>query len=149
MIKFIFVDSKRGFLDSGVAEYITRIKSFTPVSVKFVKSSRFKERELVLRDEAIRIRRLLREDDCVIVLDEKGRCMGSRDFASFLNRELSTCHNVVFVVGGAWGIEVSLKREFLPLSLSLMTFSHFTARLVLVEQIYRAFCILNGLSYVK
>jgi len=83
------------------------------------------------------------------LFDEKGKMFTSREFAGFLNKKMvSGLKELVFVIGGPYGFsdEVYQKANS-EISLSRMTFSHQLARLLCVEQLYRAFTILNGEPY--
>lgn len=83
------------------------------------------------------------------LFDEKGNMLSSRDFASFLEKKmLSGLKELVFVIGGPYGFSQQVyEKANSKISLSRMTFSHQMARLLCVEQIYRAFTILNGEPY--
>jgi 23S rRNA (pseudouridine1915-N3)-methyltransferase len=97
----------------------------------------------------------LREDDdvarripdraFVVLLDERGRQMTSEGLAAFLDERRLAARPLCFVIGGAYGIE--LAAPDLTLSLGLMTLPHQLARVVLVEQLYRAHKILAGEPY--
>ena len=84
-----------------------------------------------------------------LLLDERGRHMGSREFALFLQRALQGGHqNLVFFCGGPFGYDPSLREAADHLiSLSPMTFPHELARLLLFEQLYRAMTIINNEPY--
>jgi 23S rRNA (pseudouridine1915-N3)-methyltransferase len=85
----------------------------------------------------------------VVALEVEGRPQGSRDFAAWLGRaENESVQTVVFLLGGAYGLPAEVSREAdLRLSLSAMTLPHRLARLMLAEQLYRAFSILRGEPY--
>ena len=87
--------------------------------------------------------------DFVILLDEKGKTYTSLQFAEFLNQQfISMTHHLVFVVGGPYGFsEKMYQRANAKISFSNMTFTHQMIRLFFVEQLYRAFTILQGKSY--
>ncbi len=103
--------------------------------------------QAVKTGEAALCLKRLTPDDFVVLLDEKGKAITSLEFASFLN-SLSVKKSVVFLIGGVYGAHESLKeRADACLSLSAMTFTHQMARLLLVEQIYRALMINQGRSY--
>ena len=99
--------------------------------------------------EAEGIRKLLRDGDHVVLLDERGREPRSTELAAWLEQRLSqSSRRLVFIVGGPYGFDQSiyaLARE--QLSLSRLTFSHQMVRLFFVEQIYRAFTIIKGEPY--
>ena len=87
--------------------------------------------------------------DYVILLDEKGKSYTSTQFAKFLNNQfISMANHLVFVVGGPYGFsEKMYQRSNAKISLSKMTFTHQMVRLFFIEQVYRAFTILQGKSY--
>lgn len=87
--------------------------------------------------------------DTVVLLDEKGSQMRSRAFASWINNfTITGVKRLVFVIGGAYGVDQSLiERAVFRLSLSEMTLPHQLARLLFVEQLYRAFTILRNEPY--
>ncbi len=98
-------------------------------------------------------RRLLPKFDkgIYIALTERGRSMDSRSFARWLEHLHATSgRTVTFVIGGPYGLaEEVLKRADYSLSLSSLTFSHQLVRVVLLEQLYRAYSILHGTDYHK
>ena len=88
----------------------------------------------------------LKLNDCFYVLDSKGLEFSSESLAEWLKSKES----VIFVIGGDTGLSESIKtRAKQKISLSKMTFPHQMARLILTEQIYRAFTILKGEKYHK
>lgn len=88
-------------------------------------------------------------NDYVILLDDKGNSYSSPQFAHFLNQQfVSMTHHLVFVVGGPYGFSENMyNRANSKISMSKMTFTHQMVRLFFVEQLYRAFTILQGKSY--
>lgn len=86
-----------------------------------------------------------------VCLDDRGKEMTSDEFARFLRaRERESGRPVVFVVGGFLGLaDAVLERADMRLSLSRMTFSHELARVLLLEQVYRALTIIGGRHYAK
>lgn len=98
--------------------------------------------------EATAVLAALRPDEQLVVLSEEGRCLPSRAFAAELDRWEG--QRLAFVIGGAEGITAALKqRAAWLLSLSPMTFPHELARLLLLEQLYRALSIQQGGPYHK
>ncbi|MHB8830759.1 MAG: 23S rRNA (pseudouridine(1915)-N(3))-methyltransferase RlmH [Patescibacteria group bacterium] len=92
----------------------------------------------------------LPKDVYLIVLDEGGKQLDSQEFSSTLEREASTGRPVVFIIGGSWGLDNEvLKKADLKLSLGKITLPHTLARIVLLEQIYRAQMISAGREYHK
>ena len=87
--------------------------------------------------------------DFVVLLDERGKQMTSRELASFIDRKAATLsRNIVFVIGGPYGFSQEVyNRANLLLGISKMTFTHEMARVLTLEQIYRAMTILRGEPY--
>lgn len=87
--------------------------------------------------------------DIVVCMDERGTSHTSREFAALLERLAENATAVpCFVVGGAYGLDAAvLRRAALRVSLGPMTFPHEMARVVLLEQLYRAACIVRGAPY--
>ena len=98
---------------------------------------------------AERLSRSIPDRSRVVALEVDGRALSSRDLAKWLGRaENDSVQTVVFLIGGAYGLPQEISRQAdLRLSLSAMTFPHRLARLVLAEQVYRAFSIVRGEPY--
>lgn len=128
---------KEKFLIDGVAEYLKRLKKFSKIEVREVPECR------TVEEEGQKILLLVPKDSWLCVLDVAGEALSSEDFARKISAlALDGVSNLTFVIGGAFGLsdELRLNASF-RLSLSEMTFTHQMARLILVEQIYRAFKI--------
>lgn len=131
---------KEKYLQEGITEYVKRLGAFTPLKVIEVKDSGMEE-------EGEKILKAL-SDDYVIALDVKGRELSSEEFSLFLKKNPDK--KIAFVIGGAEGLSGKvLDRADYPLSLSRMTFTHEMARLIFLEQLYRAFTIMHGRKYHK
>ena len=106
-------------------------------------------REQIKTVEGKSILKCVRPTDELILLDEHGREFRSVEFASFLEKKMTTsARDVVFVIGGAYGFSQEVyDRSDSKISLSKMTFSHQMVRTIFVEQLYRAFTIIKGESY--
>jgi 23S rRNA (pseudouridine1915-N3)-methyltransferase len=100
-------------------------------------------------DEAKEILKKVKDSDFCVVLDKGGKTLASETFADFIRKQTMQ-KDICFVIGGPFGITDDLKkRANLVLSFGPMTFSHQIARIVLAEQIYRAFTIIKGEPYHK
>jgi 23S rRNA (pseudouridine1915-N3)-methyltransferase len=91
----------------------------------------------------------LDKDDVLIALDERGKEFDSVGLATFISKKgMEGAKKIVFIIGGAFGLdEAVLKRANHTWSLSLLTFPHQLVRLVLAEQVYRAFTIIKNEKY--
>lgn len=100
------------------------------------------------REESAKILEKIDGKSYVILLDERGTMLASPDFSRRLTSVKFAHDDVIFVLGGAYGVDENLRaRANFTLSFSRMVFPHQIARLVLVEQIYRAFAIARNLPY--
>ena len=95
------------------------------------------------------ILKIIKPNDVVIILDEKGDHYTSEHFSKWLNKkEMTGLKQMIFIIGGAYGFDKSIyERANEKLSISKMTFSHQMIRLLFLEQLYRAKTILNGEKY--
>lgn len=110
-----------------------------------------KEIAAALDKEAVDIERALGKDAYVIAMCVEGKQLKSEDFAQKINSlAVSGMGRICFVIGGSFGISQRIKqRADMRLSMSEMTFPHHLARVMLAEQIYRAFKIIKGSKYHK
>jgi 23S rRNA (pseudouridine1915-N3)-methyltransferase len=140
---------RSGLFEPGVQEYARRLAHycrFELVELPEAKKARDAAQAIALEAESILGR--VKEGETLIALDERGRPLTSRGLAELLARLSSSGRDVAFVVGGAEGLgEEVRRRAALVLSLSAMTLPHRLARLVVAEQLYRAFTLLKGEPY--
>lgn len=153
-VLLVAVGSVRSVLAAGVSEYEERAGRYWKLEVVEVDagaSGRNPSPERVMEAEADRLLGRIPSDHDVVALTRLGRPMDSRALARYLEeRALRSCPGVAFVLGGTYGLDEGvLTRASKRLSLSGMTLPHEMARLVLVEQIYRAGTILRGEPYHK
>jgi 23S rRNA (pseudouridine1915-N3)-methyltransferase len=145
---------KEGFWVDACAEYRKRLSRYTALEVHEVPDRAARsnaERELALAAEANGLRQRIAPGSHLIVLDSAGTQLTSEGIATLL-RSLQDAgtRRLSFVIGGSWGVENSLKQEAdLLLSFGAITLPHNLARVVLLEQLYRAFRIIAGEPYHK
>ena len=139
------------YIRDGCAAYVERIRRYAELRLIVVPEERTPgkgKREYILRQEGQRIRGKLSRALFTVVLDERGKCFSSEAFALFLEKFAGK--DMAFVLGGPYGLDEPLKKEAdFILSLSPMTLVHTMARMLLLEQIYRAFTLLRGEPYHK
>ena len=129
---------RKGWVLEGISTYLKRLPGLQVVELR--DAGKAKEAEAVLA--------ALQPGEQLVVMDEEGQTFDSPAFAERL--EGSGSERLVFVIGGAEGIDPALKaRASWKLSLSPMTFPHELARLLLLEQLYRALSIQQGGPYHK
>jgi 23S rRNA (pseudouridine1915-N3)-methyltransferase len=154
-IKIVSVGkTKRLHWQLAEKEFEQRIGFYADLSLVTVKEAPFdslKNVDLAKRAEAQDLLKKIDRREFVIVLDSSGSQMASEKFADFFQQKMSQGQNqVTFVVGGSLGFDRELvQKANLKLSLSQMTLPHELAKVVLLEQIYRAFTILRGEKYHK
>lgn len=134
-----------------IADYLDRIKRFASCEVSELKEQGSKDDKRVIAAESVKLLDAVEKDDFVVLLDERGREMTSPELAEFVAaRQQAATKRLAFVIGGFAGVSDEVRRRAnMQLSLSRMTFPHELARVVLTEQIYRAFTLLGGLPYHK
>lgn len=152
-IKLITVGkTTTAYLKEGIELYSKRISryiNFEHIVIPDLKSTRNLTPELQKSREGEMIIDAVGRGSWTILLDERGKEMTSRGFAEYIDRKMTTLgKDIVFVVGGPYGFSDDVYAfaddKF---SLSKLTFPHELVRLFFVEQIYRAFTILNGEPY--
>ena len=144
-------------LFDGIAEYRKRLGRFATVHLLEVaeepapETLSTAEQAQVKAREAERLRKGLRDGQYVIALDIAGGQMPSEAFATYLQKVMLDGYSeIVFLIGGSLGLdEMLLRQAHLRLSFGQMTFPHQLMRLILVEQVYRAFTIMKGHPYHK
>ena len=110
----------------------------------------FDNKNIVLEKEKEQILKYLNEKDYVITLELEGKQFSSTEFAQKIDNIFLTNSNITFIIGGSYGLHDDIKKKSnLALSFSKFTFPHQLFRVILLEQIYRAFKIINNESYHK
>lgn len=145
---------KESFLKDGINEFLKRLSPYCSVEVIELSPIEIKDENLtskILDDEGEMILSHIKSDSYVITLEIQGKQLSSEEFADKINEiNMSGVSDLVFVIGSSCGLShVVSERANFKLSISKMTFLHQFARLLLVEQIYRAFKILKGETYHK
>jgi 23S rRNA (pseudouridine1915-N3)-methyltransferase len=145
---------RKAYIREGVEDYANRIghyASLDQIEVAEERGSRGVESADVVRREGERILRATPKGAFRVALDLGGKATGSEGLANRMSGlGLSGTSRVAFWIGGAFGLDQEVIRAAdWRLSLSAMTFPHEMARLILLEQVYRAFSIIRGESYHK
>ncbi len=144
--------TKERFVQEGIVKYVRFLKPYADVEIRGLKEEKIqdlKEAPRVRKKEAEKIEKAVPAGAYLVALDERGEEFTSHEFAAFLNGiQESGVKEVVFVLGGAMGLDESVVgRANKALALSRWTLTHEMARLVLLEQLYRAFTIIKGKAY--
>jgi 23S rRNA (pseudouridine1915-N3)-methyltransferase len=135
-----------------IGEYLERIGRYCKVELIEIREEGRNSgtpHRVRMEKEGKKILKTFRAGEFSIVLDERGKEMSSEDFAEFLGRALEgTPSGVRLIIGGPYGLsEEVISSAGTQLALSRMTLTHETARLVALDQVYRAFTILRGEPY--
>ena len=151
MIKIICVGKiKEKFYREAVLEYLKRLSKYTKLNIIEVddidnsnpKNSMSREKELILKH--------VNPKDYIVTLEIEGQKFNSIELSEKINKILSINPNITFIIGGSHGLDSDIKKmSNLKLSFSDLTFPHQLFRIMLLEQIYRAFKIINNESYHK
>ena len=157
-IKIVTVGKlKEKYLKDGIAEYSKRLSRFANLEMieladeKTPDRASDSENQKILELEGTRILSKIRDRDFVIVLAIEGKTLSSEEFSKQLEQApINGFSTLTFVIGGSLGLSPQVKkRANLSISFGRLTLPHQLMRLVLVEQIYRAFTIQQGSPYHK
>jgi 23S rRNA (pseudouridine1915-N3)-methyltransferase len=145
---------KEKFLKSGIEEFLKRLTPYSSLEIVELSPIEIKDENLtekVLELEGEKILAHIKPNSYVITLEIQGKQLSSEEFANKINEIMILgISELVFVIGSSCGLApIVSKRADFKLSFSKMTFLHQFARLILIEQIYRAFKILKSETYHK
>lgn len=157
--------NKDKYIDDATNEFLKRLRGFANVEILTLKEravSKTFTKERAIEEEGIEILRRIGIDSrlrwndrnggndsaFIIALDEKGSEYSSVGFSKFLQKFKDSGTEITFIIGGPYGLSESVKNSAnTVLSFSKMTFTHQFIRILLLEQIYRGFCIINKKEY--
>ena len=156
-IKLVVVGKlKEKFHKDEVNEYLKRLSKYAKVNLieveeeKIKDNSSLKENEQILNKEGSNILKQIKENEFVFLLDLHGKEISSEEFASKIDQLMINYSTITFVIGGSLGVSEDLRRRSnFKLKISPMTFTHQMTRIIILEQIYRAFKINNNEVYHK
>lgn len=145
---------KEDYFLKGIEEYSKRLQKFCEFEIVEVKEVNYKnpttaEIEQIIKKESELISSHL--TGAVVAMAIEGKLLSTSDLKDYIDKKsVSGQSEITFVIGGSYGLDENIKnRATDKISLSKMTFPHTMARLILTEQIYRAFTIMNNLTYHK
>src|SRR5574341_1092053 len=147
-LRFVWIGKTRDrHCAALIDDYLERIKRFAPYEVSELKEQSGGDEKRVIAAESAKLIAAIERDDLVVLLDENGREFSSPQLADFIGEQQQAgTKRLAFVIGGFAGVSDEVKkRASVQLSLSRLTLTHELARVVLTEQIYRAFTLLAGL----
>ena len=141
---------KEKYLKEAVEEYKKRLSKYTNLEIIEIKDEGLVEESKAIELEGEKINKYLDNKDYIITLEIEGKQMSSVEFSEKLERIQMENSNIVFIIGGSYGLSNNIKdKSNLKLSFSKMTFPHQLFRVILLEQIYRSFKIMNNEKYHK
>lgn len=148
---------KEKYLRDAVAEYSKRLGAYCKLEIIEVADEKTPDHageaqeRMILAKEAQRILRYIKEDAFVITLEIGGKQLSSEELAAKIDRlGVQGTGHLIFIIGGSIGLgKEVLDRSDFALSFSRMTFPHQLMRVILLEQIYRSFRIIQGAPYHK
>ena len=148
MIKIICVGKiKEKFYKEAIDEYLKRLGKYTKVEIIELSDYNY-DLEKTKMEEGKNILSKIKENDYVVTLEIEGNMLSSVELSEFIDKNITK--NIVFIIGGSLGLSSDvLKRSNYSLSFSKLTFPHQLFRIILLEQIYRSFKIINNESYHK
>lgn len=151
MIKIIAVGAlKEKYLKEAVEEYQKRIRKYTDIEIIEIKDEGLLPPIQAMEKESEKIKKHISEKEYIITLEIDGKQFTSEEFSKKIEDIQMINSNITFIIGGSYGIDQSIKEKAkMHLSFSKMTFPHQLFRVLLLEQIYRAFKIMNNESYHK
>jgi 23S rRNA (pseudouridine1915-N3)-methyltransferase len=154
-LRFLWVGKTKNSCIRGLAkDYLDRIRHMLPCEVietRDLARKKSLKAAALMEGEAGEFIRNLPASGTVVALDEKGTALSSEGFARWLKSEMNRgSRSVSFVIGGAEGLSSKItERAHMVLSIGKMTWTHEMCRALLLEQVYRALCILRGIPYHK
>lgn len=148
MIKIICVGKiKENYLKEAIQEYEKRIQKYTKINLIEVPDE---SNGNILEKEKEHILKYIKEKDYIITLEIDGKNISSLEFSNKMNQIFLNYSTITFIIGGSLGLSKEIKeKSHYQLSFSKMTFPHQLFRVMLLEQIYRSYKIINHETYHK
>ena len=151
MIKIIAVGKlKESYLKEAQEEYLKRISKYTKIELIELEDSKVDDKIKALNEEKDNILKHISDKEYIITLEINGKELSSVELADKLDKTFITNSDITFIIGGSYGIHDSvLEKSNYSLSFSKMTFPHQLFRILLLEQLFRSYKILNNEKYHK
>lgn len=148
MIKIICVGKiKEKYYKSAIEEYSKRLSKYTKLEIIELPDYNYDITKTLL-EEGKNILSKINDNDYVVTMEINGKEFNSVELSNFVEKKQS--NNIIFVIGGSYGLSSDVKqRSNYSMSFSKLTFPHQLFRILLLEQIYRAYKIINNESYHK
>ena len=137
---------KEKFFVDAMNEYSKRISKYTKLEIIEIPDE--SNESIAMKKEGEKILSKIKDNDYVVTLEIEGNSLTSLEFAKKIDNNFNSNKNLTFVIGGSYGLDESVKsRSDYKLSFSKFTFPHQLFRVILLEQIYRAYKINNNENY--
>lgn len=151
MIKIICVGKiKEKFFKEALEEYQKRLSKYTKINIIEVEDINLDNEELIKQKESELILKHIDKKDYIITLEIEGKQLSSIELSKKIEELEQINPNITFIIGGSYGLDNEIKEiSNYKLSFSKLTFPHQLFRVILLEQIYRAYKIKNNESYHK
>lgn len=151
MMKIVCIGKiKERYIVDAIDDYMKRISKYTKLEVIEIDNYNSQNIEEILIHEKNSILKYVKNKDFVITMEIEGKQLSSVEFSEKIQEIFNYNSNITFIIGGSYGLHKEIKeRSNYKLSFSKMTFPHQLFRVILLEQIYRAFKIQNNEAYHK
>ena len=151
MIKIICIGKiKEKFFKEAIEEYLKRLSKYTKIELVELQDIANDNINIILEKEIDLILNKIKEKDYIITLEIEGEEINSLELSDKIDKSLISNSNITFIIGGSYGLHQDIKNiSNYKLSFSKLTFPHQLFRIMLLEQIYRSFKILNNETYHK
>lgn len=151
MMKIICVGKiKEKFFAEAIKEYEKRISKYTKLKIIEVEDYSINNEKIIKEKEKEQILKYIDQKDYVITLEIEGKELTSIELSKKIESTIQTNPNITFIIGGSYGLDDEIKQlSNYKLSFSKLTFPHQLFRIILLEQIYRSYKIINNETYHK
>lgn len=151
MIKIICVGKiKEKFFKEAIKEYEKRLSKYTKIKIIEVEDYNINNEEIIRQKEKQEILKYIDQKDYIITLEIEGNELSSLELSKKIEQLTINNPNITFIIGGSYGLDIEIKQlSNYKLSFSKLTFPHQLFRVILLEQIYRSYKIINNESYHK
>jgi 23S rRNA (pseudouridine1915-N3)-methyltransferase len=142
--------TNESYVREGIDKYnklLSKYSKFELLELPDVKNGNKLPPDKLKEAEALLIQPHIQERMAVIFLDETGKQFSSEKFAAYFQKKTTEYSKLLFVIGGSYGLSESIKKSGESISLSAMTFNHQMVRVILAEQLFRAFTIIYRTGY--
>ena len=151
MIKIVCVGKiKEKYLRDAIDEYVKRLSKYTKLEIIELLDEGIDDKKQVMAKEKEKILKSIDSKSYIILLDREGKEISSIDLAKKIDESITYHNCITFIIGGSYGVDEEIKNISNEIiSFSKLTFPHQLFRVLLLEQVYRSFKIINNETYHK